>query len=194
MGDMATTPSGAGELPDDEALRRGDVDPHVLASAGLAAELIVDIRRLVGVMDTFAAGLLATDQRVKELADLRGRNRRLTVVVAVLIGLLTLAVLAAIVGGVIFVSRLTTIAEGNAANGNVLVECTTPSPPATSALDPEDRVHECYERNLAAQGQAIDSIGNDMLDAAICARTEADVDRIADCFRARRAARTPGGP
>lgn len=191
---MATTPplgddAESDEIPGDEALLRGHVDPDKLLRAGLITELIVDLHKLADLAVTIGQGLAATNVRVEELADLRRRNRVLGWVLlglafVVLAAVLVLAVVLAFV-----LPRVVDAADASAAGNRVLIECTTPAPTTGRAMDDEDVVHECYDRNLVAQAQAVGLVGEDTLDAAICARTEADVARIADCFRARRAAR-----
>lgn len=169
--------------PDDDRLRRGDVDPKMLTDAGLVAELITEVRSLARSVATFAEALVATDKRVEELADLRRRNRTLGVAITVALAALAVTVASAIVGGALAFSRLTDIAEGNAVNGRVLIECTTPSPPPEQAIDDADKVHECAERSAQAQAGALDTVGTIVLDAAICARSEADPSAIRACYR-----------
>lgn len=54
-------------------------------------------------------------------------------------------------------SRLKEIAVDNRTNGDILVDCTTPTPKPTPD-DPTPRVHECFERSLRATGGAVASI------------------------------------
>jgi hypothetical protein len=178
------------DLPDDDLLRSGDVDPNTLVTAGLVAELIIDLRRIATSVETFADALVRTDERVNELADLRRRNRIQAVALGVLGGALLLAMVALIVAVLVYGNRLTNIAEQNRANGQALRECATPSPQAGAELDDDDAVHECYEDALVRQGEAIativDTLRADVGDAILCAR-EADP---AVCFRERVTART----
>lgn len=50
--------------------------------------------------------------------------------------------------------HLASLAADNRRNGDILVDCTTPTPPATPE-DPKPRVHECYERGQRGQSGAI---------------------------------------
>ena len=50
--------------------------------------------------------------------------------------------------------RLTDIAEQNKINGDILIDCTTPTP-APTPDDPEPRIHECFERGIRGQSGAI---------------------------------------
>jgi hypothetical protein len=180
--------------PSDDDLRSGDVDPRTLVTAGLVSELIVDTHRLAGAVESLARALSTTDARVDELADLRHRNRTLGVVSATLGVAIVAALIIISLFGWVGYRRLSEVATGNAATGRLLVECTTPSPPPGEERDADDAAHECYDRNVAGQGAAINAIGLDVLDAAYCARTETNPDTIAACFRARRDARTPEAP
>lgn len=75
----------------------------------------------------------------------------------------SLSLIPAVVGAMILalllvgVGRLNAIAEGNKANGDILVDCTTPTP-QPSHEDPTPLVHECFERNARATGGAVASI------------------------------------
>lgn len=184
--------------PDDDQLRSGNVDPKLLADAGLVAELIGEVRSLARSVALFAESLVATDKRVDELDDLRTRNRNLGLAITIALAALALTVVAAIILGAVALSRLTDIAESNAANGRVLIECTTPSPPPGHALDEADKVHECADRGAQAQAGALDVVADIVDDAAICARGTGDPAAITRCTKARRDARatstTTGAP
>lgn len=182
MAPMSTRP------PDDDDLRRGNVDPRTLTDAGLVAELIIEVRSLARSVATFAESLATNDRRIGELEDLRRRNRTLGYVIAAALALLTVAIAAAVALGAVAFDRLADVADGNAANGRVLVECTTPSPPAGEALDDADSVHECFERGQQSQAAAVAAIGEDMARAAACARRHDTEELILDCVRAARAA------
>lgn len=175
------------QTPDDAGIRAGDFDPRTLLDAGLVGELIVEVRSLARSVKTFAEGLAATDQRVGELEDLRRRNRVLGYVVAAAVTLLAAAVIVATVGGFLAFRRLADIADANAANGRVLIECTTPSPPPGAALDDADVVHECAERSAAGQVAAIDAIALDVARAAFCATQHATEEAVLECLAESRA-------
>lgn len=52
---------------------------------------------------------------------------------------------------------LAQLAKDNQRNGDILVDCTTPTPPPTPE-DPTPRPHECFERGQRGQSGAISEI------------------------------------
>lgn len=86
------------------------------------------------------------------------RQRAVVVVAVVLTGLLLGGGGWALIGYVDHRSaidqHLSTLVGENARISSILLDCTTPTPPATDA-DPEPAPHECYERGQRGQSGAI---------------------------------------
>lgn len=164
-------------------------DAGPIGQATIAA-LIIDTNKLASALNGFAAELVEARRDVAVMRALRRRD--------IVIGIIGLVIVAAFgVAAFVFATRLTNIAETNQANGRYLAECSTPSPSAGQAIDKDDAVHECYEAGVARQAMVVAAIGRDLLDAAICARTQVDEPAILICYRGRVAARAetePGGP
>lgn len=174
-------------MSDDNEIERAKalVEARQLLDAGLISELISETHRLAAGVESLADRLVVNTERINELTSLRNRNRTLGLVAAGLAFITAMAVAVSIGFGAYALHRLTNIAEVNRDNGRILIECTTPSPPAGQALDKQDRVHECYERGQEQQTTAVDSIGSTIVNAAICARSSGNEDEIIACVKRR---------
>lgn len=160
-------------------------EARLLLDAGLVSEMISEVHELASSVKLVVVEL-ASDrlERTRELTSLRRRNAVLGA--SMLVSILLLGLL-----GWLGYTRLADIAASNGTTGRTLVECTTASPtPPSTAVDEDDVVHECYEDGVIRTAAAIASIGADVLDAAVCARTAGDVDAITACYRQRVAARS----
>lgn len=182
MSDMDPSAEGVKAAEHRQALE----EARTLLDAGLVSELITETHRLATGVELLAERLVVNTERIDELADLRRRNRTLGVVALVLAGLTVAAIILAIIAGWIAVNRLTDIAESNATNGRILVECTTPNPKPGKAINEDDKVHECFERGQQQTGKAVASIGEDVARAAVCARQYATEAEIMSCLRVAR--------
>lgn len=163
--------------------RRGsDMDAHEFASIALDAMSALQ-SAVEGLGRTI--GNLATKDEVKESEGRQDRRRRWAI--GGVIALIVLLVLP-VIGQYATLQEVQDLATENTANGDLLVECTTPGVP--TAVDPADRVHECYDRGQAATANAVAQISLALLDAATCARTEEAPETIAECYATRIQSRT----
>lgn len=112
---------------DEERLTRADLHELVVSIDGLAASI----------------GTMASKQELRSVQ----RHVLWATAFRVVGGLVALWV---IFSGL---SSLTDLARQNRQNGRILVECTTPGDPGSK--NPEDHVHECFDRGTASQAQAI---------------------------------------
>jgi hypothetical protein len=134
-------------------------------------------------------GNLATKEEV-EVSERRQDHKRRGVIV---VGTVVAIVLGGVVGT--FLGVIDTVRENsvvNRANGQTLVECTTPGNAKAEVVS--DRVHECYDKTQAQTSEAVASIALQTLDAAVCARFETTPEGIESCFADRIFQRTGTQP
>lgn len=174
-------------MTDEERERAIDEAKHLI-SAGMVAELIVDIRAMASAILAFGEHLAETQNRVKvaeeqvkEIRSLRARNWIVSAAAMVLALAVAAAVTAFVLNSDRTTDKLTTIAEGNALNGQILVECTTPTPTSTTSSVPP---HDCFERGQQATAGAIASINDTTINAAVCARLHDTPEAIRSCVTA----------
>ena len=154
-----------------------------------------DIAALTAAVEGLAASIetMATKEEVEAVNKAQDEKRQRTVLVGSVVGIVAFILLASPSILLLFaLDRLQTVADDNQANGRVLVECTTPTPKEGEALDEEDRVHECFERNSAQTSEAVGNLTFATLDAAVCARTVEDPAALQSCFMDRQTARSQG--
>lgn len=132
--------AGPGRRDEDLAIvehfDRFDREGFEITKAGILEALSVtksSVEILAGSIDKLASKEELEDVRV----ETTNRIRKIWPVLAGLV--VALAV------GLVFFLQLLSIASTNRANGEILVECTTPSP------GPDDR-HECFEEAQLARG------------------------------------------
>ena len=171
------------KMTDNEDRQRAIEEARQLITAGMVAELIVEVRHMAGSVSRFAdtlaqtvATLAQTQDRVAELDSLRHRNSRFAS--ASLLLAAGLAVVVVVLGLVLWRgnNQLTDITEASNRQGRLLVECTTPAP--TNPTDEDDAVHECFDAGTESQTRAVAAINDAIVRGAVCARrhaTEADI-------------------
>lgn len=173
---------------------------RLAAEAGAKVSALEDIgtdfAKLTTSVDNLAAAIssMATKEEVAEAAEEQDRRRRRSLL-AVGAALVLLAVSATV--NFIVLVRLADVADANRRSGQVLLECTTPSPGPGKGVDAADDVHECYDRQQAATAAVVGRLTLAMLDAAVCARTEPSPQAIRACYAdaaAASSALTEGGP
>lgn len=166
-----------------------------------AVEEIRDIFPVLATsMDRLAASLehVATKDDVRNASTDQDQKRRRDRILGVLVALFVLV--AAAVPSV-FSYRSNVRSTDSSAEARQtrreIAECTTPSPPEGQAISTDDAVHECYEASRKETGVALGSIGNAILDAAICATQNRAPEAIQACFAERQKSHVliaPGGP
>lgn len=175
---------------DDEELREELGRLAALAGARVDALSAIgeDIATLSAAVADLAVSIqnMATKDDVAEAERRQDRKRRL-----VGVGIAIAFVLLAVPGvfALFLLGRLNSIADQNSTNGDILIECTTPSPEAGQARSADDVVHECYERGQQTTAKAVGDLTLGMIDAAICARASEDESAIQECFAHRIEAR-----
>ena len=196
------TPPSPRERRTDPGRRATDVTAEELgklaALAGARVDALQDvgndIAKLTAAVVDLAVSIesMATKEEVEAKDRAQDAKRRRTVIVGSIVGAVAV-VLLALPSVLVWIAldRLQGVADANQANGRLLVECTTPTPKEGEALDAEDSVHECFDRNQAQTASAVGGLVFATLDAAICARTEADASALQACFETRQRARTP---
>lgn len=115
------------------------------------ASAIGDLADTIGELNSLLIRM--ADTQVANASELRRSFRHLRWVARVAAA----GVLAACLGvGALLlgVGRLNGIGEGNRRNGEILIDCTTPTPQPTPD-DPSPPPHVCYERGVTATGTAV---------------------------------------
>lgn len=193
-------PSTSPERRRDAGRRGSDVTAEELgklaALAGARVDALQDVGNDIAKLTTAVASLavsiesMATKEEVEAASAAQDAKRRRQTFALAAVGTVV-AILLALPSILVWVAlgRLQDVADQNAVNGRLLVECTTPTPPPGQAIDEADKVHECSDRNGQEQAKAVGSLTFATLDAAICARTEEDPARLEACFVARQTAR-----
>lgn len=199
MTDTPSTPTP--ERRGQQTRRASDVTAEELgklaALAGARVDALQDVGNDIAALTTAVANLatsiesMATKEEVEAASRAQDAKRRRQTLALAAVG--TVAALLLLLPSILVwvaLGRLQEVADDNRANGRLLVECTTASPKEGEALDVEDRVHECYESSQSGQATAVATLTFSTLDAAICARTEADPARLESCFLERVKARS----
>lgn len=151
---------------------------------------IVNLTRSVSELAT-SISLLATKEEVAAVdAEQDRKRRRTTALVAGGVAVAFILLLVPTIAALVLLDRLEDISTGNRANGDLLIECTTPSPAPGQARNADDEVHECFEEGQARTGAAVGAISLAVLDAALCARFQPTEEAIATCYQDRVAARS----
>lgn len=166
--------------------RREDEDAHAFAQTAFQA--VAALRDAVTALGLQFANLATKEEVQAAEARQDARRRRLAWVGGIALGLLMVGTM----GQYATLGQVRDIAVSNSDSNSILVECTTPGD--LSSLDPDDRVHECYDRSQAATAAAVGQISLALLDAAICARLEATPETIQACYEKRVIARTGADP
>lgn len=154
-------------------------EAKTLISAGMVAELIVEVRRVAGAVLDFGAHLESTQTRTTELerrdAENESLRRRNTMLGVAALVSSSVAVIAVLVLGLVLMLGNGELQEQT----DLLIECTTPT---TTTDEPP---HECYERGRAQTAEAVGQIVRGSIEAVICARQHADDQSIRDCVAHR---------
>lgn len=173
--------------PTDDELRRGQVDPKTLVTAGLITELIVDVHALARGVTVVADELVVARDNIAELRSLRRRNAGLIALAGALVATL---VIGGIVGTLVFLGRLADALDTAQDTNRLIAECTSPAPTPADAMDEDDLVHECYDAALAGRRDSVARLDNAAVDAAICATQDpGNAAAIDACYVARSTAR-----
>lgn len=137
---------------------------------------------------TAVIGSMATKEDVA-LAEKRQEKRTLRVAIGT--GVAFILLVMPIVGQAYTLDKVEDVAVENQDQGQLLLECTTPGNP--NSIDPEDRVHECYDEGRARSAATVAAINLAVLDAATCAVT-VDAPDIPKCYADRIETRTGARP